>query len=180
MRPQSAGASHRPPRTVDCRAGDLGCSGRRRLCGRAGHGRPRCAQPRVLRAGPDPAHRDRQSHRGGHNRSSSRRQHGDEGERPMASRRHRTYRKRHRGWHRQSQDPLKIWVDRNGNRVGSPTPTSRAAVDAVGVAYAAWQTVALAVVGLICWGRSRLERRRDSAWERDIRCLIHDDSGRKP
>jgi hypothetical protein len=75
-------------------------------------------------------------------------------------------------------DPLTIWVDRNGNRVAAPTPISQAGVDAVGVAYTAWQTVALAAAGLICWGRSRLERRRDSARERDIRSLIDDDDGR--
>jgi hypothetical protein len=69
-------------------------------------------------------------------------------------------------------DPLRIWVDRNGNRVDAPTPTSQAGVDALCVAYSAWQTVALAAAGLIYWGRSRLERRRDSAWERDIRCLF--------
>jgi hypothetical protein len=75
-------------------------------------------------------------------------------------------------------DPLTIWVDRNGDRVAAPAPTSRAGVDAVGVAFAAWQTVAFAVAGLICWGRARLDRRRDSAWERDIRCLVDDDEGR--
>jgi hypothetical protein len=42
----------------------------------------------------------------------------------------------------------------------------------------AWQSVALAAAGLIWWGRSRLDRRRDSAWERDIRCVIDDDGGR--
>jgi hypothetical protein len=77
-------------------------------------------------------------------------------------------------------DPLRIWVDANGNRVDAPTPMSQAILDAVGVAYAAWLTVALAAAGLICWGRSRLERQRDSAWEREIRCLVDDDSGRKP
>jgi hypothetical protein len=75
-------------------------------------------------------------------------------------------------------DPLTIWVDRYGDRVDAPTPISQAGVDAVGVAYVAWQLVALAAAGLICWGRSRLDRRRDSAWERDIRCLIDDDGGR--
>jgi hypothetical protein len=77
-------------------------------------------------------------------------------------------------------DPLSIWADANGNRVDAPTPTSQAGVDAVGVAYTAWLTMALAAAGLICWGRSRLERLRDSAWEREIRCLVDDDSGRKP
>jgi hypothetical protein len=75
-------------------------------------------------------------------------------------------------------DPLAIWVDRNGNRVDAPAPISQAGVDAVGVAYVAWQTVVLAVAGLVWWGRSRLDRRRDSAWERDIRRLIDDDGGR--
>ncbi|MDT5080016.1 MAG: hypothetical protein QOJ80_4653 [Mycobacterium sp.] len=75
-------------------------------------------------------------------------------------------------------EPLRIWVDRNGDRVEAPTPTSQAGVDAVGVAYTAWLTVALATAGLICWGRSRLERRRDSAWEHDIRRLVDDDDGR--
>ncbi len=89
----------------------------------------------------------------------------------------------HRGsftWDRgvKTGDPLTIWVDRNGDRVDAPTPISQAGVDAVGVAYVAWQSVALAAVGLICWGRSRLDRRRDSGWERDIRCLIDDDGGR--
>jgi len=75
-------------------------------------------------------------------------------------------------------DPLTIWVDRDGNHVDAPAPTSRAGADAVGVAYATWQTVALAVAGLVCWSRSCLDRRRDAAWERDIRCLIDDDGGR--
>jgi hypothetical protein len=75
-------------------------------------------------------------------------------------------------------DPLTIWVDRYGDRVDAPTPISQAGVDAVGVAYVAWQSVAIAAAGLICWGRSRLDRWRDSAWERDIRCLIDDDGGR--
>ena len=75
-------------------------------------------------------------------------------------------------------DPLTIWVDRDGDRVDAPTPISQAGVDAVGVAYVAWQSVVLAAAVLICWGRSRLDRRRDSAWERDIRCLIDDDGGR--
>jgi hypothetical protein len=77
-------------------------------------------------------------------------------------------------------DPLTIWVDRDGARVYPPTPTSRAGVEAVGAAYAAWQAVALAAAGLVRWGRAHLDGRRDSAWEHAIRCLIHDDSGRKP
>jgi hypothetical protein len=77
-------------------------------------------------------------------------------------------------------DPLSIWVDRNGDCVDAPSPTSQAGVDAVLVAYGAWQAVVLAVAALIWWSRSRLNRRRDSAWERDIRSLIHDNGGRTP
>jgi hypothetical protein len=77
-------------------------------------------------------------------------------------------------------DPLSIWVDSNGNRVDAPAPTSQAGVDAVLVAYGSWQAVVLAAAALIWWSRSRLDRRRDSAWERDIRCLIHDNGGRTP
>jgi len=72
-------------------------------------------------------------------------------------------------------DPLTIWVDRRGDCVNAPTPTFHAAVDAAGVAFAAWQAVALAVAGLVRLGRSHLDRRRGSAWEHNIRCLIDDD-----
>jgi hypothetical protein len=77
-------------------------------------------------------------------------------------------------------DALRIWVDSDGNRVDPPTPTSQAGVDAVCLAFSVWQTVVLVVTGLICWGRSRLQRRRDAAWEREIRWLIHDSAGGNP
>jgi hypothetical protein len=48
-------------------------------------------------------------------------------------------------------EPLKIWVDLNREPVEAPTPISRAGVDAVGVAYGAWQLVALAAAGLFWW-----------------------------
>ncbi len=77
-------------------------------------------------------------------------------------------------------DALRIWVDSYGGRVDPPTPTSQAGVDAVCVAFSVWQTVVLVVTGLICFGRSRLQRRRDAAWEREIRRLIHDSAGGNP
>ena len=77
-----------------------------------------------------------------------------------------------------SGDPLTIWVDSDGDHVDAPAPVSRAAADAVGIAYAAWQTAALVVTVLVYAGRSHLDRRRDSAWERDIRCLIDGSGGR--
>jgi hypothetical protein len=70
-------------------------------------------------------------------------------------------------------DPLLIWVDRDGNRVDAPMPTSQAGVDAIGVAYAAWQAVLFTVAGLVWWARVGLNRRRMSGWERDIRSLVH-------
>lgn len=71
-------------------------------------------------------------------------------------------------------DPLTIWVDGDGDRVDAPAPTAQAGADAVCVAYSAWLAVVFATAGAIYWGRSRLDRRRDSAWERELRCLIHD------
>jgi hypothetical protein len=70
------------------------------------------------------------------------------------------------------------WVDRDGNPVGAPAPTSRAGVEAVGVALAAWQTVTILVAGWAWWTHSHLDRRRDAGWERDIESLIDDDGGR--
>jgi hypothetical protein len=70
------------------------------------------------------------------------------------------------------------WVDRDGNPVEAPVPTSRAGVEAVGVALAAWQTVTILVAGWAWWTHSHLDRRRDAAWERDIESLIDDDGGR--
>jgi hypothetical protein len=77
-------------------------------------------------------------------------------------------------------DLLMIWVGRDGYLVDAPRPTWQAGVDAVVVGYGTWQTVVLAVAGLILWTRSRCDRRRDSAWEHDIRCLIHENGGRTP
>jgi len=75
-------------------------------------------------------------------------------------------------------DLVPIWVDSDGDIVRAPTSASQAGVDAVGIAYIAWQAVTVAVAGLVWWGRSHLDRRRDSAWEREIRYLIDDDGGR--
>jgi hypothetical protein len=71
-------------------------------------------------------------------------------------------------------DPLVIWLDRDGNRVDAPTPTSHAGVDAVVAALVAWQTVVFAVAGLVCLARSGLNRRRLRGWDRELRSLVHD------
>jgi hypothetical protein len=86
------------------------------------------------------------------------------------------------GWHRdrtvKTGDLLTIWVDGDGNPVEAPAPTSRASVEAVGVALAAWQTVTIVVAGWVWWTHSHLDRRRDGAWERDIESLNDDAGGR--
>jgi hypothetical protein len=86
------------------------------------------------------------------------------------------------GWHRdrsvKTGDLLTIWVDRDGNPVEAPAQTSRAGVEAVGVALAAWQTLTIVVAGWVWWTHSHLDRRRYTAWERDIQSLIDDDGGR--
>ena len=81
-----------------------------------------------------------------------------------------------------SGDPLVIWLDRDGNRVDAPTPTSQAGMDAVVAAMMFWLTVAFTVTGLICLARSGLNRRRIRGWDRDLRSLVHDggSGNRKP
>ena len=71
-------------------------------------------------------------------------------------------------------DPLVIWLDRDGNRVDAPTPTSQAGVDAVVAALMVWQTVVFTVTGLIWLARVGLNRRRIRGWDRDLRSLVYD------
>jgi hypothetical protein len=73
-------------------------------------------------------------------------------------------------------DPQTVW-DIGGRRVDAAHSTNQATVDAIAIACGAWQTVAIAVAGLVCWTRSRIDRTRDAAWENDIRELL-DGSGR--
>ena len=77
----------------------------------------------------------------------------------------------------QRVDPQMVWDIRSGRRVDAAHPTGQATIEATGIACVAWQTVAIAVAGLVCRTRSRLDRTRDAAWENDIRELL-DDSGR--
>jgi hypothetical protein len=72
-------------------------------------------------------------------------------------------------------DPLQIWVDAGGNRVGQPSPVSRAGTDAVSVAIVTWLSVVLAVTGTVCAVRVQTSRTRDAQWERETRCLFNDE-----
>lgn len=68
-------------------------------------------------------------------------------------------------------DSVEIWVDKDGDPVIPPTPTWLAVVEAVGTAAVALLAVGVGLAALVAVVRSRLDRVRDAAWERDIRCL---------
>ncbi len=70
-----------------------------------------------------------------------------------------------------SGESVDIWVDKDGNPVVPPTPTWLALGEAVGMAGVALLAVGVGMAALVAAVRSRLDRARDAAWERDIRCL---------
>jgi hypothetical protein len=70
-----------------------------------------------------------------------------------------------------------FWVDNDGNQVDAPTPSSRAAVDAVSVAVVTWWSLALGSAASGIAARTRLQRWREAAWDREIR-LLADGGGR--
>lgn len=69
---------------------------------------------------------------------------------------------------------VEIWVDKDGNPVTSPTPAWLAVGEAVGMAAVTLLAVIVGLAALVAAVRSRLDRARDAAWERDIRCLVDD------
>ena len=71
-------------------------------------------------------------------------------------------------------DHLDVWVDGNGNQIDAPTPPYRAAVDAVGAAVVTAWSVVVALAALVALAHTRLERRREAAWDRAIRLLVED------
>ena len=74
-------------------------------------------------------------------------------------------------------DRTQIWVDDDGNLVGSPTSPWHALGDAVAAAEATLLIVGIAMTCLVAGMRSRLDRGRDAEWEREIRSL-QEDGGR--
>ncbi len=66
-------------------------------------------------------------------------------------------------------EPLPLWVDEHGNRVGAPPPASRADGDAVAVAVLLWLAVVAVAAGLASALRADLDRKRAARWEREIR-----------
>jgi hypothetical protein len=69
-------------------------------------------------------------------------------------------------------DLIEIWVDENDTQVDTPTPTTRAAIDAVTAALGIWLTVAAAAATLFAGTRAVCDRIRSSGWLRDIDNLV--------
>jgi hypothetical protein len=69
-------------------------------------------------------------------------------------------------------DRVAIWVDNNGELTGEPTPTTRAAVDAVKAAVAMWASVAAAAAVLFTGTRAMCDRIRITGWQHGIDTLL--------
>jgi hypothetical protein len=69
-------------------------------------------------------------------------------------------------------DHVAIWVDNNGALADEPTPTSRAAVDAMTAAVAMWASVAAAAAVLFTGTRAVCDRLRVIGWQHDIDTLV--------
>lgn len=72
----------------------------------------------------------------------------------------------------QPGDPIEIWVDQNGVQVDEPTPTSRAAVEAVTAAGLIWVSVAAAATAVYVGTRIVCDRIRGTRWQRDLDMLV--------
>ncbi len=68
-------------------------------------------------------------------------------------------------------ESVEIWVDNDGNPVIAPTPTWLAVGEAVGTAVVTLLAVGVGMAAFVAAVRSRLDRARYAAWERDIRWL---------
>lgn len=69
---------------------------------------------------------------------------------------------------------FEIWVGKDGKAGFPPTPKWHAVFDAVVTAGAALLIAGFAVLTLVAFVCSRLNRARDCAWEREIRSLVED------
>lgn len=68
-------------------------------------------------------------------------------------------------------DHVAVWVDNNGVLADEPTPTSRAAVDAVTAAVLMWASVAAAAAILVAGTRAVCDRIRAIGWQHEIDTL---------
>ena len=74
-------------------------------------------------------------------------------------------------------DSIEIWVDDTGAQVPAPTPTTRAAVEAVTGAGVIWVSVAAAAATLFAVTRTVCDRIRFSRWQHDFDSLIGNGDG---
>jgi hypothetical protein len=74
-------------------------------------------------------------------------------------------------------DPIEIWVDNNGAQVDKPTPTTRAAAEAVMGALVIWICVAAAAATLVTVTRAVCDRIRLTGWQRDLDSLVGNGDG---
>ena len=65
-------------------------------------------------------------------------------------------------------------MGKDGKAVFPPTPKWHAVFDAVVMAAVALLIAGFALLSLVAAVRSRLDRARDAAWEREIRSLVED------
>ena len=71
-----------------------------------------------------------------------------------------------------SGDHVAIWVDDNGVLADKPTPTSRAAVDAVTAAVAMWASVTASAAILLAGTRAVCDRIRAIGWRHSIDTMV--------
>ena len=76
-----------------------------------------------------------------------------------------------------TDDPIEIWVDHNGAQVPAPTPTTRAAVEAVTVALVIWVGFAAAAASLITLTRAACDRIRFIGWQHDLDSMVGNGDG---
>jgi len=75
-------------------------------------------------------------------------------------------------------DSVTIWVDDAGAPVAAPTPTSRAAVEAVTVALVGWASFAAAAAALFTVTRAVCNRIRSAGWQHALDGLVGNGNGR--
>lgn len=69
-------------------------------------------------------------------------------------------------------DSIEIWLDDDGAQVPAPTPTTRAAADALVAAVAIWVSVIAAVATLFAITRALCDRIRFTGWQHDLDSLV--------
>jgi hypothetical protein len=74
-------------------------------------------------------------------------------------------------------DTVEIWVDNSGAQVPAPTPTTRAAVEAVTGALAIWIIVAATAATLFTVTRAVCDRIRFTGWQHDLDSVVGNGDG---